>query len=701
MLALALVACDPPRVPFASTPDACRPRTCVSLAFECGDVDDGCGTTLACGICDPSMPCGEAMPHVCGTRCVRDGDCAVGMVCDLGSGHCTSGCRTGTRVALDVRRAPLAIDVTMDGGALPSLAPAGAVFLPTLELRSPLLAPDTTTPSVYLPLYSLPAGATEATPIPAMQLQVVPGTYDVLLQSQGSGFPMARDAIVGHVVVPAEGTSLAIDVHTAMLDLTVTLAGADVPSTSDRATPFIELTGAHGGLASVMLCETVTASTSRCTGDFAIRVLADTYVATYDREGIASTSTPWPVSYGAPLGTIDVTHDVAPSIDIPRVHVSATATLRGAPLADVDLTAPGHYVPTIVLTRGVDQVRLPLYDAASDGMHFTPSTASVAIVAGTFDVSYENWSPAAFGAMPAFGASLEAARTITTDTLLSYDLATVTLDYAVSVNGATATTGGCIVLGDRGVPPSGSAELLPSHYALAFASGSGCPTGWPSSGGFFSNPIAPDLIVTVDRSVTFAVTTVDVTTPITLAGAAPPLLPRPVDPRDFRSPTVDLAPSAGGAPGASDYYTSVYYAADVLAPTRELHLVTGAYDVRYLAAASPPWPVTSGTITHGLDVSADGTLAIDVPARSVSLAVGVVGLGPSPASRAASIVLVRRGEDPTRVSPTVLSLTSASAMLNTTSAIVLPGTYDVRYLADPTADAAPGGIADLGCWTIP
>lgn len=52
-------------VPMPDAPP-CVPRTCQSPFAYCGQIDDGCGGTLACGGCEAPLECGVQQPNVCG-----------------------------------------------------------------------------------------------------------------------------------------------------------------------------------------------------------------------------------------------------------------------------------------------------------------------------------------------------------------------------------------------------------------------------------------------------------------------------------------------------------------------------------------------------------------------------------------------------------------------------------------------------------
>lgn len=50
--------------------NCCNPVTCAQEGAECGQIDDGCGTTIDCGACPEGEACGNGGPNICGP-----GDC--------------------------------------------------------------------------------------------------------------------------------------------------------------------------------------------------------------------------------------------------------------------------------------------------------------------------------------------------------------------------------------------------------------------------------------------------------------------------------------------------------------------------------------------------------------------------------------------------------------------------------------------------
>lgn len=68
------------------TANECVPRTCETLAFNCGAVPDGCGGELNCGSCATGMSCGATSPNLCGTGSCTPRTCAAGACGPMSDG---------------------------------------------------------------------------------------------------------------------------------------------------------------------------------------------------------------------------------------------------------------------------------------------------------------------------------------------------------------------------------------------------------------------------------------------------------------------------------------------------------------------------------------------------------------------------------------------------------------------------------------
>src|SRR5262245_1508485 len=71
---------------FGQTFQACVPKTCAELGFECGPQGDGCGNLISCGDCPKGSFCGGGGPSKCGIGVAPDGGLCHPKTCaDLGA----------------------------------------------------------------------------------------------------------------------------------------------------------------------------------------------------------------------------------------------------------------------------------------------------------------------------------------------------------------------------------------------------------------------------------------------------------------------------------------------------------------------------------------------------------------------------------------------------------------------------------------
>jgi hypothetical protein len=74
----------------SSNTPTCTPKTCAELGINCGPAGDGCGGTLACGVCPSGQTCGGGgTPSVCGTPSCTPETCAeIGIQCGPAGDGC-------------------------------------------------------------------------------------------------------------------------------------------------------------------------------------------------------------------------------------------------------------------------------------------------------------------------------------------------------------------------------------------------------------------------------------------------------------------------------------------------------------------------------------------------------------------------------------------------------------------------------------
>ena len=109
-----LASCVEPDLPG---PGRCTPRTCAALNANCGQIGDGCGGMLSCGVCPAGQTCGINTPNRCDANPCRPRTCAdQGLSC----GPAGNGCGA----ALDCGPCPLG--TTCGGGGTPGVCGAPA-----------------------------------------------------------------------------------------------------------------------------------------------------------------------------------------------------------------------------------------------------------------------------------------------------------------------------------------------------------------------------------------------------------------------------------------------------------------------------------------------------------------------------------------------------------------------------------------------
>jgi hypothetical protein len=95
-----LAACGAGGVPnVCGDGNACTPKSCGALEKNCGTVSDGCSGTLQCGTCTGGMTCGGGgIANVCGTPCVPTTCSAQGKNCGSIQNGCGLSLNCGTCV---------------------------------------------------------------------------------------------------------------------------------------------------------------------------------------------------------------------------------------------------------------------------------------------------------------------------------------------------------------------------------------------------------------------------------------------------------------------------------------------------------------------------------------------------------------------------------------------------------------------------
>lgn len=301
---LAAVGCGDYAEPDAGErADTCVPRACPGT--ECGTLEDGCGGTLQCE---------------CEAECTSDADCPGGTVCDVAGARCTTECRTGRQVGLDLPVQPVTLHVTLDGQPLPNLpAEESQVTLAFIPI-SP--APWISTAQ----LYDRDAGPEPLTPTVSLApavYQVVFGKTEIL----SDPWPADLAATLGEVEVRPGDTELSIDIRTHAVSLDVTLNGAELPPELVAEDHLLTLNrgGAYAFRSRLLPSQL----------DDVRRLIEGPIEVEFERARGPSAVAPT----SGHVGDVLVDSDGVIGIDIPRVQLTVRLTREdGAPPDDVTLS---------------------------------------------------------------------------------------------------------------------------------------------------------------------------------------------------------------------------------------------------------------------------------------------------------------------------------------------------------------------------
>ena len=195
--------------------------------------------------------------------------------------------------------------------------------------------------------------------------------------------------------------------------------------------------------------------------------------------------------------------------------------------------------------------------------------------------------------------------------------------------------------------------------------------------------------MTGDTTFVHDIETVLVTADLTLGGASI------VDqPEAGSRPSIELrslTPDAHRGPGA---WLSPFTRGE-LTSRFEVYLPPASYSARLLPPRSDEpaveWPSIAALLEEEVDLTSDRSIAIDVPRTRVTISAPTEG-----DDTAEAALFLRRDDIETRI-----WLSGRETRFTPVSTWLVPGRYEVRYVAGPTADGSPGGARDLGCWDVP
>jgi hypothetical protein len=589
---------------------------------------------------------------------------------------------------LDIQAISATGNVTLDGAPLPNgTGSRGRIVFVATSGRS--------TASVDL-------GSTGAG---TYALRLPPSTYDVTY------LPDATQCAPGATTVPAMPCSGGVLVHAAKLDAdgvldvdiptasvsgAVTLAGAAFPTASGSTNPrgTVAFAGAAGTVAAVFSLGSAAAAS------YQGRLVRGSYDVTYNgipslctQQGSAAPAAPCnsgPLKKGVGItasGTLD--------LDVPIARVSGNVTLNGAAL------------PTETGSRG----SLSFVGAADSGFG-AASTATlgtsgagsyaVTLLPGTYDVVYAAnaalCTATAISMVPCLGGRVVMSAHLTADGTLDVDLKAVTVNGAVTVRGMTMPT----TTSDRGhlsfVGSSGGTGTTPSFgtsgaasYKLRVLSGTydvsyvplagkcmGTTASTPPAMPCNSGRLKTGASLTADGVLDLDIPVSAVSGRVTLQGQ-----PMPTTTADRGTLTFVARDATTGNVLGSAFGTSG-------AVTYGFAVIPGTYDVNFIADAglctpggqAPAVPCVGGTVSSAVNLTADGTLDVDISAVSVTGAVKVNGTALATASvDRGSIVFARAAAEGSGSASLDLGTSTAASYAVT----LVPGHYVISHAANAAA----------------
>lgn len=606
-------------------------------------------------------------------ECTSDADCTAPEVCDLGTGACTLGCRTGPRVSLLVPRARVSLVVTLNGAPPPGLPSFAHVGGPLLEL-----VPSGEAHGPFVDIYQRVSPGNDGVVPASIALDLVPGEYDARYRYSALppalGWPAESDAVVAHLVVleTDEDQSFAIDITPVQLDIDTTLGGAPLPAgPGDADYVILRLDGAHGGASGVRLCPPTTTGPSTCSDHTSVAVLPDTYTISFESVPGIGPGPVWPAENGV-IATVDATADTHVQLDIPVLDVTLALMHGGAPLD-----------PSVLGGREVHLV---------PGSNFgAPLGVPIAVLPGTHSVTLDGHWPELGGTI---GEVELGAGGIGEGGTVALDVDLVTVSLAATANGM-APPAGCLVgyaIDDWDGTDATAVSMLRGPHAVA-VDAYDCPAPWPTG----TARAAEMFVADADGARTIDVHTVHLALDLTYGGSALP---------SASGPAALILTERDGGGGA--YFN--LYDGDVPPPSHvDLWLAPGVYDVALLGdttGVQTEYPNGPVTIVSGLTLDTDQSLSLDVGSVQASITTAIAGALPDGITPSTSSRIELVSQPPVVSFP--LPAPHAELTRGTTVQTFVPGpttvplagvTYDVRYVGQAWR-GMPGGVANLGCWTV-
>lgn len=544
------------------------------------------------------------------------------------------------------------------------------------------------------------------------------GTYDILyaVKVNGPNAPDNQDALLQHAVVLTSDQAVTVDIPYISVGFTTTLGGAPLSTTNTSATDYgtIYLRDSNT-LEKFLLYPTWNVTTNVLSATYNTRLVPGTFDILY---AVGVDGPQWPANLSGLLqSAVAIQSSQNLTVNVPVVNVNTTITLNGQNVGTAN-TSVNDYAKIQLRDPATGDV-FKLYNTFDKTAGLPVPSFTGQVLPGVYDVLYSlqaggtSW-PINKDAVLKTGVSLTSAAT------LALPLVTSRLTLSATLGGRTIA-GGNTSVNDYGslrlrdstlnsfkvfdtwnkttgaVQTSFSGQVLSGTYDILYASRAG-GTRWPLN---LRAVLRTGVAITTTQSIGVDIPVATVTCTMTLGGQAI---------STTNTSATDYGKLIVRTPDAVDRFKlcgAWNTATGAVSPSSSVAIVPGTYDLLFDAEQDGPrWPGNQDVALKTAQTIANGqTVSIDVPVRTVNLAMTVGGAPISAANTSATdfgtIELWNlKLDDDMWVGYSSWNLTTAAVV--TPGAIqLLPGSYDTLY--NNGADGA-NWAADqdwlLGCFTI-
>jgi hypothetical protein len=618
---------------------------------------------------------------------------------------------------------------TLPPDVTPTLAPTPTLppdVTPTLE-PTPTLPPDVT-PTLE-PTPTLPPDVTPTleptptlAPTPTLEPTPTPET-----DADGDGYSAATDCddtnpdihpdstvsecddlvdyncdgYVGTLLL--DGDVLDVPLDTVSVTLNVTIAGKTVSSSNASATDYgaIRVRNVVTG-ETFKLGDLWNVTTNLPSGTVKNRLLPGIYDILYSVVDDGPLS---PDNQDALLkSAVDLSGDLSLAVDIPVITVSFSTTLAGASLSTSN-TSSTDYGQFSLRDTTTDEV-FPLYDTYDSANRLVRSTYSARLVPGTYDVLYSAGQDGS--SWPAGSSELiETGLTLSTSTSHTINVPVTNLSISLTLNGASISSsntnnndyGRIELVNSAGksyrffntwnsttstAVGSFTGGVIPGTYSIQYSSQK---TGgnWPAN----ENWLLQSAVNTSStKSLSLNLTAIDLTVSAKLNNTT--LSTSNTSATDYGQ--IRLRGSNGDTFKVFDTFNTT---TNTVVSSGKARLFPGTYDVVYATKkAGTRWPINpEAQLSAGISVTSSTSTAVNISTVTITCGLTLDGATVSSSNTSADdygkLVLSRAlyGE---RFKLCGAWNNTTSTPVTSTSAVIIPGTYDVLYDAEKDGPHWPG-----------